>query len=826
MPFHAMPMGSAPGGGVVHISHTFGAFAAILVDGSVVTWGDSQSGADSSAVAALLTEGVVQVVATDGAFAAMKANGSVVTWGSGGRGGDSSAVAALLTEGVVQVCGNCGTFVARLSNGSIVTWGDSWGRAVQAVPEVTDAIHICSTSIHAWCAFLLNGSVVTWGSSHFGGDSSAVAQHLTEGVVQVCGTNTACAALMIDGSVVTWGDDAAGGDSSGVALLLRDIISVTGSGGAFAAIRQNGCVLTWGDDAEGGDSSEVAALLTEGVVHICGIEQAFAAIKDIVAHAPTNSTRASRREFIRFIARMAFWNDFGALGHRSRNRICLLVLIFGCAFFWSLTGGNERCDSSFNGSFWASYTYLVDIGTQTGLRPDESYEVRFVAVVISLLGFVYSLTLLGMVVDGIRDILNIMKQHYSMIHVNNHCLILGWGEKTLFLIHELLAEQKNSVLPPRSCLRCGRRQKRTIVILSELSEYAMSEKVMNHFRFWAVDVSHVNIRYATGNPTNRTDLRKVSASLADDILVMCLGQGGKVSDQEAIQTLLALGALPGGVSGDVWVEMHDKNVSSVVSTLLPAADGIIARHSVTRMALLRSLVPSVGFAYMELASFRRGSQICVVDAPKELIGCRFIDACYQFQNAILLGVTDANNRMLKEDSASPGFMPGADYLLKEGNQLVMISSNIMSASKLRRATDKPPLQKRSPLERTYKAPRLLRDDGQLWLGPAAEKKMIVLMIGCPDDFPEMLKIIDLFLASGSEVHILSDQTLAWRESCLNQHGNPPFERLLVRHYVGSTTNKSELSRLPLGTASCALILAERLSDDEEPISSDSRSLTT
>ncbi|CAE8616915.1 unnamed protein product [Polarella glacialis] len=263
MPFHATPMGSAPTHDVVHISHTFGAFAAILVDGSVVTWGDSQSGADSSAVAALLTEGVVQVVATDGAFAAMKANGSVVTWGRGGRGGDSSAVAALLTEGVVQVCGNCGTFVARLSN----------------------------------------GSVVTWGSSHFGGDSSKVAQHLTEGVVQVCGTNTACAALMIDGSVVTWGDDAAGGDSSGVALLLTegvielfsnykdfvalkadgsvvfwgdagfwshpgDIISVTGSGGAFAVIRQNGCVLTWGDDAEGGDSSEVAALLT-----------AFAAIK-------------------------------------------------------------------------------------------------------------------------------------------------------------------------------------------------------------------------------------------------------------------------------------------------------------------------------------------------------------------------------------------------------------------------------------------------------------------------------------------------------------------------------------------------------------------
>ncbi|CAE8616914.1 unnamed protein product [Polarella glacialis] len=210
------------------------AFAAIKANGSgsVVTWGDSQSGADSSAVAALLTEGVVQVVATDGAFAAMKANG---------------------------ICGNCGTFVARLSN----------------------------------------GSVVTWGSSHFGGDSSKVAQHLTEGVVQVCGTNTACAALMIDGSVVTWGDDAAGGDSSGVALLLTEgVIELFSNYKDFVALKADGSVVTWGDDAEGGDSSEVAALLTEGVVHICGIEQAFAAIKARLKRKAAKLHRMADKMFV------------------------------------------------------------------------------------------------------------------------------------------------------------------------------------------------------------------------------------------------------------------------------------------------------------------------------------------------------------------------------------------------------------------------------------------------------------------------------------------------------------------------------------------------
>ena len=66
------------------------AFAAILEDGSVVTWGDPGWGGDSSAVQDQL-KSVQQVQATDSAFAAILEDGSVVTWGDPGRGGDSSA---------------------------------------------------------------------------------------------------------------------------------------------------------------------------------------------------------------------------------------------------------------------------------------------------------------------------------------------------------------------------------------------------------------------------------------------------------------------------------------------------------------------------------------------------------------------------------------------------------------------------------------------------------------------------------------------------------------------------------------------------------------
>ena len=75
-----------------HIQATDRAFAAILGDGSVVTWGDAGRGGDSSVVQDQLKD-VQQVQASQNAFAAILSDGSVVTWGSARNGGDSSAPA-------------------------------------------------------------------------------------------------------------------------------------------------------------------------------------------------------------------------------------------------------------------------------------------------------------------------------------------------------------------------------------------------------------------------------------------------------------------------------------------------------------------------------------------------------------------------------------------------------------------------------------------------------------------------------------------------------------------------------------------------------------
>ena len=77
---------------VQQIQATATAFAAILGDGSVVTWGDALGGGDSSAVQGQLRN-VQQIQATANAFAAILGDGSVVTWGDALCGGDKECCA-------------------------------------------------------------------------------------------------------------------------------------------------------------------------------------------------------------------------------------------------------------------------------------------------------------------------------------------------------------------------------------------------------------------------------------------------------------------------------------------------------------------------------------------------------------------------------------------------------------------------------------------------------------------------------------------------------------------------------------------------------------
>eukprot|EP00434_Breviolum_minutum_P004775 symbB.v1.2.004207.t1/scaffold238.1/size305685/10 len=222
------------------LAATKGAFALWCHgDSAVVTWGFKHFGGDSSAVRDQF-KGVRQIQATAMAFAAILEDGHVVTWGAE-DGGDSSSVQDQL-KGVMQIQAASHAFAAILEDGSVVTWGspEDGGDSSAVQDQLNGVRQIQATSNGAFAAILEDGSVVTWGHAQIGGDSSAVQDQL-KGVTQIQATsNGAFAAILEDGSVVTWGSAEDGGDSSAVQDQLKGVQQIQATDHAFAAILEDG----------------------------------------------------------------------------------------------------------------------------------------------------------------------------------------------------------------------------------------------------------------------------------------------------------------------------------------------------------------------------------------------------------------------------------------------------------------------------------------------------------------------------------------------------------------------------------------------------------
>ncbi|KZR71585.1 Ig-like domain-containing protein [Prochlorococcus marinus] len=259
------------------------AFAALKDDGSVVTWGDSEKGGDSSSVDLELSSGINQIFSNPHAFAALKDDGSVVTWGDSEKGGDSSSVDLELSSGVNQIFSTEHAFAALKDDGSVVTWGasDYGGDSSSVDLELSSGVNQIFSANMVFAALKDDGSVVTWGILNQGGNSSSVDLELSSGVNQIFSTSGAIAALKDDGSVVTWGDSGYGGDSNSVDLELGSGVNqIFSTKSAFAALKDDGSVVSWGASDFGGDSSSVDLELSSGVNQIFSAKHAFAALKD------------------------------------------------------------------------------------------------------------------------------------------------------------------------------------------------------------------------------------------------------------------------------------------------------------------------------------------------------------------------------------------------------------------------------------------------------------------------------------------------------------------------------------------------------------------
>ena len=190
---------------------------------------------------------------------------------------------------------------------------------------------------------------------------------------------------------------------------------------------------------------------------------------------------------------------------------------------------------SFVESLFFSWCLFFDPGTQMALHPGAPSAAKGVAIFFSITGFVFNLVVLGMVVERCRVQLDRWQRLYRRVIANGHTVVLGWTDKTLFLLEEQAHHLAGS------SARGGR-----IVVLGELDTREMKEEVAVAFPDWGRRFPGVHLTFRQGKACEVDDLMRVSVRSARCVIVLGASRRPCVADANAITSISALRCLPEG----------------------------------------------------------------------------------------------------------------------------------------------------------------------------------------------------------------------------------------------------------------------------------------
>lgn len=476
-----------------------------------------------------------------------------------------------------------------------------------------------------------------------------------------------------------------------------------------------------------------------------------------------------------------------------------VTLIIAGAVTWRLTGGHEELyDTTWYQSLWFSWGVFFDPGTQMGFPADSTVKVKAVAVVFSVLGFLYNLLILGLIVEVARQGLDTVHRQRNRLVANGHSLVLGWSEKTLFVLREMMAAAKN------------RGEAGKIVILAEEDTQSVWAEIRRHFprkSEWGRFVCRKGCPYA------RADLVKASAKSAREIVVLGTKQRAREFDLDAVRCIVALASLPEAPSGTIITEVRSPETACVVSSILDGAEGMLARDPVNRIMALVALEPIVGDCFVSLVSFVHGEELyckALRELPGALPRCRtFGEACRALELGVCVGVNPPDGFTI--------LSPPDDYQIGPDDRLVVMAHSEAELTARKDFAHRFLRRRGSHSLDDEDSHTLLTKAGAM--GPA--RKLVV--VGWTMEMMERLMALDQYAPQGLEVHLLC--TLSVKERNARMEATAPgvvLENLKLVHYVGSTTSVRKLSHLPLREAAAVLVLADL--NDEDAAESDAACL--
>ena len=313
---------------------------------------------------------------------------------------------------------------------------------------------------------------------------------------------------------------------------------------------------------------------------------------------------------------------------------------------------------------WISLTRVLDpgvIGGDTG-----SWPYLVVMLFITMVGvFIFS-TLIGIVTTSINNSIQSLRKGRSKIFEENHTLILGWGEKVIAIVTELVIAFNQY------------QSEYSIVILGDEDKVKMEDKIRDKVGV----TGNTTVICRSGISSEIGDLNLTNLNKAKSVIIVPPDE--PYADIGVIKTVLALLNYP-----DTKKEHNMVSVANYSEdyTLLKRIAGdqinvILSNEVVAKIISQTCRQPGLSLVYSEILSFNGKSHYKDITGPwyeeasgdeiyfsnqSEIIGKRYDKAQLSYNSSSGIGIFNSEKGVILN--------PHSDYLLKEGDQVIVIAQD-------------------------------------------------------------------------------------------------------------------------------------------------------
>ena len=268
-------------------------------------------------------------------------------------------------------------------------------------------------------------------------------------------------------------------------------------------------------------------------------------------------------------------------------------------------------------AFWQSLLRVLDAGSFAG---DAGWPARILGLIVTLLGIFLAGSLIGLIANAVDQKIEDLRKGRSAVLETDHTLILGYSERVLSIVSELVVANESE-------------KRASVVVLAQEDKTEIEDAIRGHVD----DFRTTRLVCRSGDPSNPKDLERVNLAGARSVIIV----NGAEGDAGVVKAALAAeSALGDGSDAHAVVEVLDPAIGASMRAVL--GDNLVVVNSDRLIAELTAQAcrqRGLSQVFRELLDFD-GDEIYFQEFP-ELRGHSYAETCVSFEKCAVIGVFDA-----------------------------------------------------------------------------------------------------------------------------------------------------------------------------------------